>query len=75
MIVKFQHYIHTEEKVLIKGEGECEMNNPVMVSAQIPIEKEQYIKLNEACKEQKISIYDLLVRALEIDPEEIKYIF
>lgn len=53
------------------GHGERDLIDPIMIYAQIPIERKQYLKLIEECKERKMSIYDLLQNAVDPDPEDI----
>lgn len=71
MRVKFEFNVIDQEISLLNGHGETEIKNPVMIYAQIPIEKDHFIKLQQACKEQKITIYDLLYQAVSQDPDEI----
>ena len=54
MIVKHEYYVRTEEKNIVHGYGESEVNNPVMVYAQIPIEHSKYLEIEKICKEYKI---------------------
>lgn len=75
MVVKFEFNIIDQEKSLSNGAGTTELNDPVMIYAQIPIERKQYLALKAACIDQKLSIYELLERALNQDPEEIQFIW
>lgn len=65
MIVKHELYVRTQEKNIFESYGESEIEDPIMIYAQIPIEKQKYLEIEKTCKEYKISIYDLLENALE----------
>ena len=45
--------------------------DPIMIYAQIPMERKKFLELTNECKNNKTSIYDLLEIALNPDPEEI----
>lgn len=51
--------------------GERSILDPVMIYAQIPIERRDYLKLLEKCREDKATIFDLLEQAL--DPDKYNY--
>ena len=53
------------------GHGERDLIDPIMIYAQIPIERKRFLKLIEECKERKISIYDLLQNAVDNETEEL----
>ena len=55
------------------GYGEREIKDPVMIYAQIPIEREEYLKLIERCREEKTSIFRLMEHALDPNPEEFDF--
>lgn len=69
MIVKHEFYVRTQGKNIVQGHGESEFDDPVMIYAQIPIERTKYLEIEKMCKECKISIYDILENALENNTE------
>ena len=72
MKVKFEYkIIDLNNTINETGYGETRISDPVMVYAQIPIERKDYLKLLERCKEDKTSIFGLLEQAL--DPEKYNY--
>ena len=64
MKVRYEYTVRTEEKEVSGGYGETSLRNPVMIYSQIPIEKMEYAMLECYCRENKITVYDLLSNAI-----------